>query len=1207
MTNSEKWQFWIDRGGTFTDIVAQAPDGTLTALKLLSESPESYEDASIEGMRRFLDVPSGAPFPAEKVGGIRMGTTVATNALLERRGEPTVFVVTEGFRDLIEIGDQRRPELFALEILKPRPLYAKVIEACERIGARGKVIRRFERDKLRAELAASFDQGYRAAAIAFMHGYRFPGHEIEAAKMARDIGFETVTTSHQTIPLMKIVPRAETAVADAYLSPALDRYVRRMKAEVGSVPFYFMRSSGGLASTDEFAGKDAVLSGPAGGVVGAAAVGAAAGYKKIIGFDMGGTSTDVAHFAGSFERLHENQVAGVRLKVPMLDINTVAAGGGSICWFDKGRYRVGPSSAGASPGPASYGRGGPLTITDCNLLLGRLNQKNFPRVFGTTGAESINPSAAREKADKIAHQIEAETGQQPSIEALAEGFLEVAIAHMCRAIRRVSIERGHDVSRHALVAFGGAGGQHACRIAERLGIEIVIAHPLAGVLSALGIGLAAFSAIENKALEVPLDESHKKEILKAASDVKKRASARLEEQGLSNKDIGLRCQLEIKYRGSDTTLSVIEGTVDEVRAVFERVHKTRFGFISPARELIVEAVSAEATGGSQSLAASAFPQPPAKPIEKTRVYLEKGWQEAPLIERQHLVANAEVEGPALILDPHATTIVEPGWSVKAHSHGSLILKQSKAAEKKGYSTELEPVLLEVFNHRFMGLAEEMGGVLEMTALSVNIKERLDFSCAIFDENGGLVANAPHMPVHLGSMGESVATIARRNEGKMRPGDAYLLNDPYNGGTHLPDVTVVMPIFLTGSSPSFFVASRGHHADIGGIRPGSMPASSKNISEEGILFDNFLLLRDGEFAEPRLFEALRIGPYPARNPDQNIADIKAQLAACEKGAQEIRAMIGEFGPQTVRAYMGYVQENATAAIRAVLSRLNDGECEYDLDQGLKISVGVRLHKDRTAATIDFTGTSLQHSGNFNAPLAVTRAAVLYVLRALVADDIPLNDGCLKPITLVVPEGCFLNPAPPAAVVAGNVETSQAVTNALLLAMGGAAASQGTMNNFTFGDAKYQYYETIAGGAGAGPGFDGASAVQVHMTNSKLTDPEVLEWRYPVTIERFEVRRGSGGLGMHSGGDGVSREIRFLEDMEISVLSGHRLKGPPGLNGGRAGSPGRNRIKRLNGEWETLPGAAEAKVAAGESIMIETPGGGGYGDLGSKENPIEAEIT
>ena len=1207
MTYENKWQFWIDRGGTFTDIVAQAPDGALSALKLLSESPKSYKTASIEGMRRFLEVPAGAPFPAEKVGAIRMGTTVATNALLERRGEPTVFVVTKGFRDLIEIGDQRRPELFALEILKPQPLYAKVIEACERIGARGEVIRRFERDKFRAELAASFDQGYRAAAIAFMHGYRCPKHEIEAAKMARDIGFETVTTSHQTIPLMKIVPRAETAVADAYLSPALDHYVRRMKAEVGRVPLYFMRSSGGLASTDEFAGKDAVLAGPAGGVVGAAAVGAAAGYKKIICFDMGGTSTDVAHFAGSFERLHENQVAGVRLKVPMLDINTVAAGGGSICWFDKGRYRVGPSSAGANPGPASYGRGGPLTITDCNLILGRLDQKNFPKVFGTTGAESINPAAARQQADKIAHQIEAETGKRPSIEALAEGFLEVAIALMCRAIRRISIERGHDVSRHALVAFGGAGGQHACRIAERLGIEIVIAHPLAGVLSALGIGLAALSAIENQALEVPLDERHKKEILKAASEVKKRAGATLEAQGLSKKDIGLRCQLEIKYRGSDTTLSVVEDTLNEVRAAFERVHKTRFGFISPGRELIVEAVSAEATGGGQSLAASAFPPSPAEPAGKTRVYLAKGWQEAPLIERRHLVVDAEIEGPAIILDPHATTIVEPGWSVKAHAHGSLILKRSKAAEKKGYSTELEPVLLEVFNHRFMGLAEEMGGVLEMTAHSVNIKERLDFSCAIFDENGGLVANAPHMPVHLGSMGESVTTIARRNEGKMRPGDAYLLNDPYNGGTHLPDVTVVMPIFLTGSCPSFFVASRGHHADIGGIRPGSMPASSRNISEEGILFDNFLVLRHGEFAESRLCEALRIGPYPARNPDQNIADIKAQLAACEKGAQEIRAMIAEFGLETVRAYMGYVQENATTAVRAVLSRLNDGKCEYVLDQGLKIRVAVRLSKDRTAATIDFTGTSPQHSGNFNAPLAVTRAAVLYVLRALVADDIPLNDGCLKPITLVVPQGCFLNPEPPAAVVAGNVETSQAVTNALLLAMGGAAASQGTMNNFTFGNDEYQYYETIAGGAGAGPGFDGASAVQVHMTNSKLTDPEVLEWRYPVTIEKFEVRRGSGGLGMHSGGDGVRREIRFLEDMEISILSGHRLQGPPGLNGGRAGNPGRNRIRRLNGEWEALPGAAEASVAAGESIVIETPGGGGYGDLDSKENPIETKAT
>jgi 5-oxoprolinase (ATP-hydrolysing) len=1207
MTSKNKWHFWIDRGGTFTDIVATAPDGSLSTLKLLSENKEFYEDASIEGMRRLLEVPAGAPFPAEKVGAIRMGTTVATNALLERRGEPTVFVVTQGFRDLIEIGDQRRPDLFALEIKKPQPLYGCVIEAHERVAAKGEIVRTLDEMNLKASLKAAFDDGYRAVAIAFLHGYRFPDHELAAAEIARQAGFESITTSHRTIPLMKVVPRAETAVADAYLSPVLNRYIQRIKSEVGGGRLYFMRSSGGLAPADEFAGKDAVLSGPAGGVVGAAAVGAATGYKKIIGFDMGGTSTDVAHFAGVYERVHENRVAGVRLKVPMLDINTVAAGGGSICRFDKGRYRVGPGSAGANPGPACYGRGGPLTITDCNLLLGRLEPARFPNVFGSNGNEPLNAAAARDAATRLAGQIETASGRRADLETVAEGFLEVAIEHMCRAIRRVSIERGHDVSAHALVAFGGAGGQHACRIAERLGIGVVIIHPEAGLLSALGIGLAPQGAMADQALELPLDQKHKKEILKAASDVKQRACATLEEHGLSRNEIELRCHLEIKYRGSDTTLSVAEGAFSEVRTTFEDVHKTRFGFIDPGRELIVEAVSAEATGGGQSLAASSFPRSPAGPAQKTRFFAEEGWREAPQLESAGLEAGAKVEGPAMIVDPHATTIVEPGWSVHSHPSGNLVLRRAVNVEKRGFSAELDPILLEVFNHRFMGLAEEMGGVLEMTAHSVNIKERLDFSCAIFDGEGGLVANAPHMPVHLGSMGESVATIARRNTGKMRIGDAYLLNDPYNGGTHLPDVTVVMPIFLAGASPSFFVASRGHHADIGGIRPGSMPASSKNISQEGILFDNLLILRDGAFAEASLLEALKSGPYPARNPDQNIADVKAQLAACEKGAQEAQALSEEFGLATVRAYMDHVQENATAAVRSVLSRLTDGECEYDLDQGLKVRVEVRLHEDKTAATIDFTGTSPQHSGNFNAPLAVTRAAVLYALRTLVADDIPLNDGCLKPITLIVPKGCFLNPLPPAAVVAGNVETSQAVTNALLLAMGGAAASQGTMNNFTFGDAEHQYYETISGGAGAGPGFDGASAVQVHMTNSKLTDPEVLEWRFPVMIEKFERRLGSGGAGMWRGGDGVRREIRFLKEMEISILSGHRLKGPPGLNGGRTGSPGKNLIKRLSGDCEALPGAAEATVKAGEIVVIETPGGGGCDSAATKEPNDYAETA
>jgi 5-oxoprolinase (ATP-hydrolysing) len=1185
MNASPRWQFWIDRGGTFTDVVGRAPDRSLHTLKLLSDNPEQYRDAAVEGIRRLLGLKAGEAISAAQVDCVKMGTTVATNALLERKGDRTVLVTTRGFRDALRIAYQNRPRLFDRHIVLPELLYERVIEADERIGAHGEVVQTLNGDALRAELHAAHDAGIRACAVVLMHGYRFTAHEQAACALARTIGFTQVSASHTVSPLMKLVSRGDTTVVDAYLSPILRRYVDQVAAQMPGVRLFFMQSSGGLTEAHHFQGKDAILSGPAGGIVGMVRTAVAAGHTRVIGFDMGGTSTDVSHYAGEFERAFETQVAGVRMRAPMMSIHTVAAGGGSILHFDGARLRVGPESAGANPGPASYRRGGPLAVTDANVMLGRIQPLHFPKVFGTGANEPLDAAGVVTKFDAMASEVRRSTGRDVTPESLAAGFVQIAVQNMANAIKRISVARGYDVTQYTLQCFGGAGGQHACAVADALGMTRVFVHPLAGVLSAYGMGLADQIAMREGSVELPLDvagmaaaQSRLRELGNAARD-------ELVAQGVST--IELRERIHVRYQGTDTALVVDFDVVDAVRAAFEAAYQQRFAFLMPDRSLVIEAVSVEAVGPGErfdeataaiSNAVTHRPEPRAL----ARAFFD-GWHQAGLHLREALQPGATIAGPAIIAEANATTVVEPGWQAVLTGSGGLELTRVIArASQHAVGTQADPVMLEVFNNLFMNIAEQMGLRLQNTAYSVNIKERLDFSCALFDALGQLIANAPHMPVHLGSMSESIKTVIARNP-QMREGDVYVLNDPYHGGTHLPDVTVVTPVYLErgDSKPSFYVASRGHHADIGGSTPGSMPPFSKTIDEEGVLFDNFLLVRDGRLREPELRAQLNTTRWPARNPDQTIADLRAQIAANEKGVQELRAMVAQFGRDTVAAYMRHVQDNAEESVRRVITALKDGHFTLELDNGATIRVRVTVHAERREATIDFTGTSAQLPNNFNAPKAVTMAAVLYVFRTLVDDDIPLNAGCLKPLQVIVPEGSMLNPNPPAAVVAGNVETSQCVTNALFGALGVMAASQCTMNNFTFGN-------------------DGASVVQTHMTNSRLTDPEVLEFRFPVRLDSYAIRASSGGAGRHRGGDGSVRRVRFLEPMTASVLSNGRRVPSFGLAGGQPGALGINRVDRADGHIETLQHIGSAEMQSGDVFVIETPGGGGYGPPGGSSS-------
>jgi 5-oxoprolinase (ATP-hydrolysing) len=1195
-----RWQFWIDRGGTFTDIVALRPDGRLVTHKLLSEHPERYADAALQGIRDLLGLQDQEPLPADRIQVVKLGTTMATNALLERKGERTLLVTTAGFGDALEIGYQNRPKLFALKIERPPALYAGVVEVRERIGAHGQVVQPLDLADAELQLRAARSKGFHACAVVLMHGYRYPQHEAALAGLARRLGFTQISVSHEVSPLMKLVSRGDTTVVDAYLSPVLRRYVNQLAARLPAVTLQIMQSSGGLVEAKRLHGKDAILSGPAGGIVGAVQTSVLAGMTKIIAFDMGGTSTDVSHYAGEYERSFETEIAGVRLRSPVLQIHTVAAGGGSICSFDGTRLRVGPQSAGALPGPAAYRRGGPVTLTDCNVMVGKLRAEFFPQVFGSSGDLPLDTDAVAHHFAELARMISAITSRPRTAAEVATDFLQIAVDNMANAIKKISVQRGYDVTEYSLTSFGGAGGQHACLVADALGIKTVFVHPLAGVLSAYGIGLADVRVLKPQAVEGPFDQAALEDLAPAFARLEADARREVAAQGVPAERLCMAHRLSVKYQGTDSAVEVKRADLNAMQAEFERYYRTRFGFLMAGRPLIVESISVECIGITEHGAEQAPEFSPRHgalvPLAAHPVFCGDRWQQTPFFERDALRPGDLIDGPAVIREANATTVVEPGWRAALTPLNHLMLRREIPHEPAHIGdTAVDPLRLELFNNLFMAIAEQMGEALAKTAYSVNIKERLDFSCALFDREAQLVANAPHMPVHLGSMGESVLAILRSYAERMQPGDVYVLNAPYAGGTHLPDITAVMPVYCGADStrPDFFVAARGHHADVGGTTPGSMPARSAHIDEEGVLIDGVLLVRAGQFLESEMRALLASGRYPARNIDQNIADLRAQVAACQRGANELSQAVAHFGLQVVRAYMGHVLDQGEEFVRRALGALRDGKFEYAFDDGARIRVTISIDHTRREATIDFSGTSPQQPNNFNAPQAVARAAVLYVFRTLVPDEIPINAGCMRPLKIVMPEGCMVHPRYPAAVVAGNVETSQVITDALYGALGVLAASQGTMNNFTFGNDEYQYYETICGGAGAGADFAGCDAIQTHMTNSRLTDPEVLEWRYPVLLEAFRIRTGSGGRGLHRGGNGVERRIRFLAPMTAVILANHRRVAPFGLNGGQPGAVGRNWVERASGFREDFGGTEEMALQAGDVFVIETPGAGGYG--------------
>ncbi|MFQ5596828.1 MAG: hydantoinase B/oxoprolinase family protein [Nitrospiria bacterium] len=1207
-----RWQFWIDRGGTFTDVIGRTAEGTLTGHKLLSENPAHYPDAAIEGIRRLMGLGPNEAIPAGAIEVVRMGTTVATNALLERKGERVLLAITAGFRDALQIGNQTRPRLFDKAIVLPERLYETVVEIEERMSAQGQVLKPFDPKTLRPQFQAAFDAGIRATAIVCLHAYRYPTHEQGVAALAREMGFDQVSASHECAPLIKLVGRGDTAVVDAYLSPILRRYISQVSATLGGARILFMQSNGGLADAGHFRGKDAILSGPAGGVVGAVEAAKLAGFEKMITFDMGGTSTDVSHYGGAYERISETEISGIRLRAPMMRVHTVAAGGGSICFFDNGRYRVGPASAGADPGPACYRRGGPLTVTDCHVMLGRLQAAFFPQVFGTGQNQPFDREIVRKRFSELMEEIRKSTGDRRSPFEVAEGFLKIAVENMANAIKKISVQQGHDVTRYVLCAFGGAGGQHACKVADTLGMKKVFIDRFAGVLSAYGIGHADLRLLREASIEERLQKAlmpHLSEKLDGLSDAGIR---KMQGQGVSDERIRVAQTIHLKVEGTDMVLGVPFGPLPEIRTVFEDAYRHRFGFTMPPRDLIVDRLSIEVIGsshrsdrrgtGAGAKAGSdkgSIPEKTVTPASFVDVHIDGKLRPTPVYDRPSLNLQHRITGPAIVCDPFSTTVVEPGWEAVPTREGGLILERAAPLPRQSaIGTRCDPVMLEVFNNLFMSIADQMGHTLETTASSVNIKERRDFSCAVFDEGGNLVANAPHIPVHLGSMSESVRAVLLEYAGDIYPGDVFVLNDPYHGGTHLPDVTVITPIFEDGRLV-FFTGSRGHHADIGGLTPGSMPPKSRHVEEEGVLIQAHRLVSQGRFDERSIREALVAARFPARNPDENIADLKAQVAANHKGVLELRNMVASFGMGTVSAYMKHVQTNAEEAVRRVIDGLSDGAFSYALDNGSVISCHISIDKIKRRTRIDFGGTSAQQANNFNTPKAVTRSAILYVFRTLVDDDIPLNEGCLKPIEIVVPEGSMLAPVYPAAVAAGNVETSQVITDALFGALGVMAAAQGTMNNLTFGNDRYQYYETLCGGAGAGPDFRGASAVHTHMTNSRLTDPEILEWRYPVRVMRFEIRQESGGKGRYPGGNGVRREICFLEPMRVAILSNRRSVPPHGLAGGCAAALGKNQIIRADGSRRDLSGTEALAVGPGDRIRIETPGGGGYGPPAATE--------
>ena len=1207
-----KWQFWIDRGGTFTDIVARRPNGTLVTHKLLSENPTQYTDAAIAGIRQILGIPSDGELSSNIIECVKMGTTVATNALLEREGERVAFITSTGLGDVLRIGTQARPNLFDLDVTVALPLYDQVIEIDERVRFDGSIIQPLNPTTSRKLLQTAYESGCTSAAIALVHGYRHHKHEEEIEKLAKQVGFTHISVSHKLSPLMRLVSRGGTTVADAYLTPVLQRYVRQVTSQLPDIQVLFMQSNGGLTKSNMFQGKDALLSGPAGGVIGMIKTGERAGYKNLIGFDMGGTSTDVSHYAGELERTKEITISNITIRSPSLSIYTIASGGGSILKFDGNRMRVGPESAGAKPGPACYGAGGPLTVTDCNVILGKLRGEYFPRVFGKDGKQKLNDRGVREKFEQLTKEICDTTGISRTPAQIAEGYLAIAIENMSNAIKKISVQQGHDISAYTLSCFGGAGGQHACLVAERLGIRRILVHPYAGVLSAFGIGLADIRYLKDLSVELQLEETALDGLKwKQLETAGKQA---VMEQNVKEEDIDIERSLFIRYEGSDTTLRIKAGNIEQIEKRFESTHMARFGFISKEKSLIIESIQVETIGRSRAIDFVINTDEEEEEEEEEEASGDQDgeknntwpivtggneYKHTLFLKRESLKADKPINGPIVILESTGTTVVEPGWSATIRQNGDLVMERRATAiaeQASTIETKVDPVQLEIFNNLFMNIAEQMGVILQNTSISVNIKERLDFSCAIFNSNGELVANAPHIPVHLGSMEASIKSIINTSseQGTMKRGNVWALNAPYNGGTHLPDITVVKPVFLKDEkTPSFYVGSRGHHADIGGIVPGSCAANSTHVKEEGVLLDGVLLVKNGEFLEEEIVELLTNCEYPARKPQQNVADLKAQVAACTKGANELLRIVEYYGVQVVHAYMKHVQSNAEECVRRQISKLRDGQFTYEMDDGSRISVKIEINRKNRSAVFDFTGTSGIHRGNWNAPKSITYAATLYVMRLLVGDDIPLNSGCLLPITLIIPDNTMINPSYPAAVVAGNVETSQVVVDCLLGALKIAGASQGTMNNLIFGNNLYQYYETICGGSGATQNSSGCSAVHTHMTNSRLTDVEVLEWRYPVILLLFRVRFNSGGAGLHRGGDGVVRRLKFEQNMQVNVLSGRRCVPPYGACGGMPGKVGYNRKIRIDGSIQEFGGQVQTTVEKGECFEIETPGGGGYG--------------
>ena len=1197
-----KWQFWIDRGGTFTDIIGRSPKGDISTHKLLSENSTQYKDAAIQGIRDLLCLKDEEDIPIDQIDSIKMGTTVATNALLERKGENTLLAISSGFADILRIGYQQRPKLFSLDIKLPDMLYSNIVEIEERIDINGKIIKKLDPIETKKLLKDAFDQGFKSIAIVLMHGYRHQSHEKQVSTIAKKIGFEQISVSHRVSPLMKIIPRGDTTVVDAYLSPILRRYVNQVKSALGPAQkgfgkLMFMQSNGGLTDANYFQGKDAILSGPAGGVVGMVKTGEKVGLDKLIGFDMGGTSTDVCHFNGEYERTLETKVAGIILRSPMMLINTVAAGGGSILHFDGSRYRVGPDSAGAYPGPACYRNGGPLTVTDCNVMLGKLNPEFFPKIFGPNANQNLDLSLVKKKFTALAKEISLETMKTVTPSAVAEGFLSIAVESMANAIKKISVQRGYDVSNYALSCFGGAGGQHACLVADRLGIKKIHLHPYAGVLSAYGIGLAESRKINDLAVELPLEKGVIDHLSKSFTKLHFDGKEDLVSQNLNENLFQYTDRVYLRYQDSDTSLAVKFENVEGMKLCFENTHRARFGFISPEKLVIIESIQAEVSCQSEQFESNIIipNKIKTKSLTTQDVFINGKLEETIFYNRDEIKPNEKLSGPAVIIEPTSTIIVEPGWEATLKESNDLILTRTQKIKRaSAIGTSVDPIMLEIFNNLFMNVAEQMGMVLENTASSVNIKERLDFSCALFSPTGNLVANAPHVPVHLGSMSECIKTIIRENSSTMNPGDAFLINAPYNGGTHLPDITLIKPVFDDNNeNVIFYVATRGHHADIGGTVPGSAPANSTHVKEEGVLIDNFTIVSKGVFLENEIYNLLSLAEFPARNIKQNIADLKAQVAAAEKGSQELIKVIKHYGLEVVHAYMGHVQDNAEESVRRVLDVLSDSSFTYKMDDGHQVVVSISVDKVNRTATIDFTGTSNQHPGNYNAPSSICYAAVLYVFRCLVDDEIPLNDGCLKPLNLIIPKRSMINPQYPAAVFSGNVETSQYIVDTLLGALGEFAASQGTMNNFIWGNDKVQNYETICGGSGASINQPGCSAVHTHMTNSRLTDPEVLEWRFPVQLESFSIRKNSGGKGLNMGGDGVDRRMRFLETMTVNIIAGHRKIPPYGLSGGESGALGENYVIHSDESVTRLGTKGQVEVGENDLFILKTPGGGGFG--------------